>query len=597
MADNIFDEAWFRRNAAETARNLNQQFGMGRPLEEPLRLRAVAAPDDRRLRELQANPLLLGTEGFRPGDTMREGDSPVVLGEMTGRQPLSFYPEQGVAADRSMVSMLRGLRSDSPASNDMRVLRQSVEGMPSVSARGALPGTSANPMPGPFRPGFRPGIDGLENLALRDNAEEDIARVGYDIGARARALIAERDGEGSQPDPANPVDFRSLPDGPITEDEAAERNQQYRRAMLQRGDVHPQQVLDLGDAEAQNEWSDFVRGSVDRMNRYYPGSMEAQIDAPQWREVQRRKAEDVANGVEGAEEMTPEQVAAYRKAENNQLRRDIELRYGYKLTDEKQRKLAAAFNVKPAPDSGQTKEEATRQILLQMQADLRSQNRIERSGNRNDDLQNRRITGMLNDPNTRQGFIYRSMESATPQQRSAFGAAMGDPLVYTAEVDAMQPPALPAGGGGTRRNGLPSGRLPMDELRETEAAALDFAAIDESLNPASGGEYDFQAAQRAATEMLGENADPQQAAEIVVLRMIRLSNQQGGQNMMNDANVIRTLASYAAQGPEEFAAFVAQAGVDPAKAQQMYDQIRPSRSRPRVQVTAEDAQAVYPGAF
>ena len=76
-----------------------------------------------------------------------------------------------------------------------------------------------------------------------------------------------------------------------------------------------------------------------------------------------------------------------------------------------------------------------------------------------------------------------------------------------------------------------------------------------------------------------------------------MSNQQGGQNMMNDANVIRTLASYAAQGPEEFAAFVAQAGVDPGKAQQMYDQIRPSRSRPRVQVDTENAQDVYPGAF
>jgi len=595
MANIFDDDVRLLRNAQQTARDLEKQFGMGRPIEVPgSRLRAVAAPDEGRLRELQANPLLLGTEGFQSGDVMREGDSPVVLGEMTGRQPLSFYPDAGVAADRNMVSMLRGLRSDSPASNDMRMLRQGVEGLPEVvkasdKTRGRKPvawGDVREMFPGPWKPGHAPGPEGMDELAMRDDW----------VGANVRQMLAERAANENPPPPEDPVNFQDLPDGPITEEEAVARNRQYRQHMLQRGDVHPQQVLDLGDADAQNEWTNFVRGSVDRMNRYYPGSLEVQIDAPQWREVQRRKAEAVANGVEGAEEMSPEQVAMYRTAENNQLRRDLELRYGHKLTDEKQQMLAEAFNVKPAPDSGQTKEEATRQILLQMQADLRSQNRIERSRNRNDDLQNRRLTGGLNDPNTRQGFIYRSMEGATPQQRSAFGAAMGDPLIYTAEMDAMQPPALPAGGQGANRNGLPSGRLPMDELRETEAAALDFAAIDNALNP-PGGDPDFQKARRAATEMLGENADPQQAAEIVVLRMIRLSNQQGGQNMMNDANVIRTLASYAAQGPEEFAAFVAQAGVDPGKAQQMYDQIRPSRSRPRVQVDTENAQDVYPGAF
>lgn len=315
-----------------------------------------------------------------------------------------------------------------------------------ASASGALPGTSANPYPGPYRPGYRPGVDGLEGLAQRDTPDQDIAAVGYDIGERARQLLAERNARlagrsapaGQQAaaapalDPDNPDnDYRTLPEGDIDEATAQERNRRYRTDSIRGGEMHPQQELDLGSAEEQNQWTNYVRGSVDRMNRYYPGSLgPVKIEGPSWRERE-------ASGA-----ITPEQADKYRAAELRQRERSIIRNYGNAISDETAARLSAAVD---AGDLDTVKE---------IHDSARRNNRLSRERNYDAMQQNQRVVGALNNPNERAGFVYRTMASGTPEERSALAATLGDDMVYPVEMAASMP-AAEAGGGGPQGDSEP----------------------------------------------------------------------------------------------------------------------------------------------
>lgn len=129
--------------------------------------------------------------------------------------------------------------------------------------------------------------------------DEDLTPKGYTNDLRDRTRQLE---EGGQSNPL-PMTEEYMLDGDIlqyrpgmTQEEydAAKANQRHRVGMIRGmgGDggfgaqVHSQQVMDLGTAEQQREWRDWVAEDPARMQRYDPAAFQAWLTAKRNREAQ-----------------------------------------------------------------------------------------------------------------------------------------------------------------------------------------------------------------------------------------------------------------------------------------------------------------------
>lgn len=441
----------------------------------------------------------------------------------------------------------------------------------------------------PWAPGHEP-LGGIENIARRND----------DLGARARALIEERDrrlAEDAAP-VAQAPDAAAEPaaqEGLIDEAQAIENNNAARVRGIREG-LHPQQDMNLGGAEEQNRWNEFVGQSVDRMNRYQPGALVPEIDAPNWRELE---AEFDAQALEG--EFTPEEIEqkkqgfnTYFAAENNRRAREIALRFGGSMTEETVQNLMAASApvlVNRYESQAEARKELQNQsdALTAIERTGRFYDRIGRARNLTDRRQNQRFVGIANDPNESAGFAFRTMATGTPEERSAFAFATGNPLAYTTEMEQGRASQAAPPAGGQNQNPRPQ---PVDEMIDAEAVQRNSQIVDAQI--ANG---DYQLAQGAAVALTAGSGLT--TGDVVVLRMLTASRRarsgEGGiDHTATDsgrAYMAPILAAKAAEGYDAFFAFVSQAGVSADEAQQLFNQFSARQQQP---ATTQPSAAVNP---
>lgn len=443
----------------------------------------------------------------------------------------------------------------------------------------------------PWAPGHEP-LGGVENIARRDD----------ELGARARALIQERDqrlagNAGQNGGAAQEAVAPPERQGVVDEAQAIENNNANRVRGIREG-LHPQQDMDLGNADDQNRWNQFVGQSADRMNRFRPGSLVAEVNAPSWRE---REAEFDAKAAEG--EIPPEEIEQkkrgfnmYFAAENNRRAREIALRFGGSMKEETVQALMAASApvlVNRAASQAEARQQLQEQsdALSAIERTGRFYDRIGRARNLQDQKQNRRFVGIATNPDERAGFAFRTMASGTPEERSAFALATNNPLAYVTEMENSGGGNAAPQAGRQNQNPRP---VPADEMLPAQQSAATFDAVDERLRAGDA---------QAASEMMNTLASrdgmtPEQAEEQLALRMLYVGKPQEdgtpGRDYTRNGVVMRALANYAAQGFEAFYAFVSQAGIDEQQAQVMFQQFTgrsPDRPNPRPQVDSalEDA--------
>ena len=413
----------------------------------------------------------------------------------------------------------------------------------------------------PWAPGHEP-LASLDSLAQRED----------DIGRRARDLLAEREARlarveqarqgpggggtnapmggrgagggrtgaelvdpslGSRPDLERLYGERPWLSGmPVDEAQAVANNRAYRQYGIRDGTFHPQQEFSLGTAAQQNEWNEYVTSSVDRMNRYMPGVLQPRIEGKSWRDR-------LSDG-----DITPEQAVPYQMAELRQRERDIVKNFGNAMSDETADALAMAV------------EGGDLETIRAIHTQLRRNNRLDRARNYDDMLQNRRIGQMLNSPQERQGFVYRTMASGTPEERSALAAMMGDDTVYATEMASMMPSA---GGGGPAAG----------EAAESSDASLMREQYNQVESMLLEGNTDtaYQTL-RVQFQSMYPDLPPEQheqmasdALEDMMMQMSYGNQGPGGLNYRNDPRIIQRLRREAEAGWESWLQYTSRMGM------------------------------------
>lgn len=506
--------------------------------------------DATKIRQLRLNPNLVGEPGFEEGETVgvaggRDGGQtfPVVIGPMTGQQPMDFYDPEALERDRQFkrdtdAQMQREAdRWHGSDAYDLASAGSSIKHMkPRQSQAEILKDLQRRrrEAAGERREAGDTSTGNYEldrDLGGSEGYTEDVTDMAnyYRDGGRL-----PRPGEEAFDQEGDLLAWDERNPGNYHENKAQIR---HRRRLLRDPSVHSQQDTDLGTPEQQREWADFLQEDASLATRQRMGvAPPVRIGGKSWRE--RHKDGDI----------TDEQAQVYINAEARQAQREILKRYGNSMSNETADRLASAVDAVQSgdPDAVADGLEAIRQIRQQGYRN----NLLDRSRNYDDMLQNRRIVGMLNNPHEREGFILRTMQTGTPQERSALMALLGNDEAYAAEMASM----MPAGGDGKSPD-------------ETDAQVMR-RQYNEVKNMLLEGNVDaaYQTL-RVQYQTMYPDAPPEQhqqmandALEDMMLSMT-YGTQAPGMNYRQDLRIVTRMRREAQAGWESFLSFAARAGM------------------------------------